>query len=260
MKTRFVLLLTLAFFCTGCDQYKRMMGIHDAKDPEMQPATPASTPLTFVPEVVPSYHVFIADGQSNMVGGHQEYDFPHMPRFKPNGSSFPYKGPAVGFARSYLARYPDRYVKVVNCSLGGSPITAHQEGGNLFEVCLENVKEFMGPTDSLDGLLWWQGEQDAIDGMSGSQWSSLFSSYLSAMRRRLNKPTLPIVFVQLGVILSTPAPSWDEIKVAQSNLTLTKTEMVKSEDQMLIDLVHYDAASNLVIGNRLFNAFEAQSY
>lgn len=251
--TKTAALFFLCFILTGCEQYKRLTGTGDPNDPLVVPH-----PVT--PSVPIAYHVFLADGQSNMVGGHQEYNFDPFDHFKPNGSSFPYKGPAVGFARAYIQRHPDRYVKVVNCAYGGTTISQHQEGGALFEQCLANLQEFMGPNDTMDGILWWQGEHDGIGGTTAGQYTQMFTAYINAMRRRLNKPNLPVAFVQIGTLISpyngivTDAPTWEDIKQAQENFVTTDTAMVRSDDQSLIDHIHYNAQSNLTIGARLYNA------
>lgn len=246
----------LLLLTTGCDQYKKLVGRDDTPLSQAtgQPPAPVKNPA---PIPAPTYHVFITDGQSNMVGTHHTIDYPPLPHFKGQ-----LRGPGYAFAKAYLDRYPDRYIQTIQCAGNGSSIVEHQEGAWLFEGCLENIRQEKASKDQIEGLLWWQGEADASTGMDPNVWANYFTAYINAMRRRTNKPNLPVIYVQLGILLpswegtSYTAPTWDAIKTIQATFYMPQTAWVKSEDLTLVDYVHYDMNSYLIIGERLFNAFQ----
>jgi hypothetical protein len=255
---------------TGCELYRKQMGFDGTPEPAI-PVVPVVTPLTPVTPVTPvtstatvvvavpiSHKVFIVDGQSNARGNHQGIIPPPYPHVvHPIGG-----GPGYGFGVSYVSAHPNEYVRTINCAVGGTSIAVHQEGGTLFETCIGNVAEQMQPGDTLEGIIWWQGETDGWNGMDGATWSNYFRTYISAMRRRLNKPELPVVYVQLGMLISPyngstyPAPTWDAIKDAQATFFDPHAAMVKSEDLVLSDHVHYTTDSHAIVGDRLYRAFE----
>lgn len=245
--------ILLALLLVGCETPHKFLGIQQ---------TPVPTPpLTAQPQPPtaskPIYHIFVTDGQSNMYGSHQGG------LFQPNDHVYGrLEGPGFQTAVDYAQAHPGSYAKTINCAENGSSISVHLEGRIDFETCIQNIAEQMAPGDVLEAVLWWQGEADASAGMSGADWSNAFRTYVDALRRRLGKPNLPVVFVQLGILVSPyngvtyTAPTWDDLKQAQASFFMPHTGMVKSEDLTLADYVHYDTASNSTVGHRMFNMFQ----
>lgn len=248
---------------TGCELYHKLIGFNGTPDP--------TAPIAAVVPIVPvvstdtggsnpspiSYKVFILAGQSNMRGNHQGEIPPPYPNMLIGVG-----GPGYGFGVSYLAAHPGTSVKMINCAIGGTSIIGQREGQLIFDGCLSAVADQMGPTDTIEGVLFWQGETDAIAGMVGSEWARMFGNYRADIRRRVGKPNLPIMFVQLG-ILAPNYPgvdynilTWDEIKLEQEMINDPCAAMAKSEDLQLSDHIHYTTESHAIIGNRLFRAFE----
>ncbi len=76
---------------------------------------------------------------------------------------------SISFANELAERNPGSYVYIVNCALGGRGIEGWLPGSSPEEDVYSNCVANMGPAisaagvDSIDYMLWWQGENGATD-------------------------------------------------------------------------------------------------
>jgi len=174
-------------------------------------------------------------------------------------------GPSLAFALTMLEHDPDMVIGLIPCAKSSTSIVEWQRNlsdQSLYGSCLKRARA-ASPMGQLSGVLFYQGEEDAVDPTrypqhdpSPSQWSQLFSSFVSAMRTDLDSPDLPIVFAQLGADpISVDLPNWVLVKEQQSSIQLPMTAMIITEDLPLMDGLHFTTDSYRTIGKRFADAY-----
>jgi hypothetical protein len=235
-------------------------------------------------------HLFILAGQSNMVGWSP---IPEGERTDPRvyvfGKDYRWRiaahpiesasnqvdmvsenrlagfGPGMDFAFALLKSQPGIVIGLIPCSKNSSGIIQWQRDlsdQSLYGSCLKRVRaaSLMG---EIAGILFFQGETDAADPIQypdppphPSEWSELFTAFITDMRNDLNQPDLPVVFAQIGSTWAPEAyPNWDFIMRQQASLQLHKSAMIITSDLPLLDGVHFTTDSYRIIGSRFANAY-----
>ncbi|MBN1349304.1 sialate O-acetylesterase [candidate division KSB1 bacterium] len=234
--------------------------------------------------------LFILAGQSNM-SGRGEYipDQPPNPRIFLFGNDYHWKLAAepiddsenqvdeisidsnpgfslgLAFATSLLSEEPDLVIGLIPCAKGGSSIEQWQRNlsdKSLYGSCLKRARaaSVMG---EIAGLLFFQGESDALDPIqypqkapAASNYAAKFSAFVTEIRRDLCLPELPVVFAQIG---NTKKPdihiNWKLVKEQQASVNLPRCTMVTTDDLPLKDAVHFTTESYKIIGKRFADAF-----
>jgi hypothetical protein len=258
---------------------------------------PTAVPEVVAPPVVnipPAFRgqlsLFILAGQSNMVGvAPLPQEEESNPRVFVFGNDYhwhiarepvddPYNqvdivsldrvaafGPSLSFALAILEHDPEMVIGLIPCAKSSSSIVEWQRNlsdQSLYGSCLKRARA-ASPMGQLSGILFFQGEEDAIDPIespqhnpSPSQWSLLFSEFVTAIRNDLDEPDLPVVFAQLG---SDPAPeafpNWQLVKEQQLSTHLPMTAMIQTDDLPLLDGLHFTTDSYRMIGKRFADAY-----
>jgi hypothetical protein len=135
-------------------------------------------------------------------------------------------GPGLAFAKMVRARDPRRPIILVTCAKGGTSLkqwSPDPSRTTLYGSCLGRVREVM-PRGRLAGLLWYQGESDARDQASASQWSERFGTLLTALRTDLAVPKLPVLMVGIADPprvgrFADQFPFWAIVQQEQANMT-----------------------------------------
>lgn len=106
------------------------------------------------------------------------------------------------------------------------------EPGFLFEAGIEPLKELV-----FRGVLWYQGESDAIDEVSTQRYRELFPMMIRDWRTHFGKNDLPFLFVQLPGFRKE---TWPDMRQIQSEVALEvpHTWMAVAIDLGLKDDVH----------------------
>jgi len=173
--------------------------------------------------------------------------------------------PALSFANTLLAKYPDMVIGLIPCAKGGSSIHEWQRNLNdntLYGSCLKRVRaaSVMG---NVAGILFFQGEIDTVDPkedpkrtFSANQWANKFTVLVRDWRRDLNLPKLPMFFAQIG---SNTEPqrfiNWAVVKEQQRQIKLPFSAMITTDDLALKDYVHFNTESYQIIGERFGKAY-----
>ena len=114
------------------------------------------------------------------------------------------------------------------------------------------------PMGEIRGLLFFQGETDALDPRYESQkiknpgkWGEKFSKFVCDIRNDLGIKNLPIVFAQIGINHDREVfKNWRIVQKEQSKVTLPDCKMIATDDLSLKDEVHFDNKSYRIIGER----------
>jgi hypothetical protein len=174
-------------------------------------------------------------------------------------------GLATRFADLYAERFGE--FGLVPCARDSSTITKWQKGEGLYSSCMNRIIAAGG---NVVAILFFQGEAEAqnVEGSTkiraSAQWGELFGKLVTDLRHDLNKPTLPIVFAQIGAFptgrcghrlackhyLEGP---WSEVRRQQANFRMECVAMVLSDDVSDGD-VHFSAEAYDVIGTRFAEA------
>src|SRR5215207_3858463 len=225
--------------------------------------TSVSLPVNVLPAEVPREHqgemrLFILAGQSNMVGWAPIPDGEKTdPRIYVFGKDYRWRianhpiedaanqvdmisesriagfGPAMDFALARLDRHPDIVIGLIPCAKNSSGIIQWQRDlsdQSLYGSCLKRVRA-ASPMGEISGILFFQGETDALDPIQypdppphPSEWSELFTAFITDMRNDLNQPDLPVVFAQIGSTWAPEAyPNWDFIMQQQASVQLHRS-------------------------------------
>lgn len=184
----------------------------------------------------------------------------HDRKLRQNGA-----GPAVAFGKA-VNQATGIPIGLIVCSHGGtsmdqwSPEKLDRGGHSLYGSMVRRVKAVGG---KVTGLIWYQGESDA-NAESQALYKERMRKFIAAVRRDLDAPKLPFLYVQIGPFYTDPevAIHWDAIKNDQLEVEkdLAPAGMVASIDAGLADQIHLDTASGRRIGRRLANLAKAIVY
>jgi sialate O-acetylesterase len=170
-------------------------------------------------------------------------------------------GLGLAFGRA-MADATGRPVGLIPAAHGGttlaqwSPDGKAQGPATLYGSMLERIHHAGG---RLRGILWYQGEADAVMPESAASYGDRMATWIEAVRADLQIPELPVMVVQLARralrTLNTPAveEGWLAVRDAQAGLPgrIPFTATVGSLDLGLVDTVHLDTASQIRLGRRL---------
>jgi sialate O-acetylesterase len=183
-------------------------------------------------------------------------------------------GPGLFFAHDLRAEIKNP-IGLIPTAHGGttlaqwSPELKNKGTDSLYGAMLARARltQAGGKGGHLRGMLWYQGESDAItpaiklrsDGTSetvGEAYTRQWLAFIDAVRADLGQPELPILYVQIGrrcQLDDKEGPAWEEVREAQ-RLTMTQRPnlyMIPAVDQSYDDPIHVSAAGQHVIGKRL---------
>jgi hypothetical protein len=218
-------------------------------------------------------HLYLMLGQSNMSGRGRieaEDTTPHprvlmfttnanwQPAVEPVTHDRPKMlgvGPGLAFGKAMAEKNPDVTIGLVPCSLGGTPLSRWQKGGDLYSNAVHRAKLAM-KSGRLKGVLWHQGESDSSPGKAETYGTRL-DQMIRDLRADLASPDIPFVAGQLGEFLYTRGSN-NVAEVRLVNDTLAKladrvphtgctssTGLNHKGDQL-----HFDAASQREMGRR----------
>jgi hypothetical protein len=173
--------------------------------------------------------------------------------------------PGLAFANAVLEQEPDLAIGLIPCAAGNTAIVQWQRDlsdTTLYGSCLKRAGAAT-PLGHLEGILFFQGEADALDPqqnpervLSAFDYAAKFSTFVTDFRGDLSLPNLPLVFAQIG---SNTAPeafnNWQVIQEQQATVKLPCTTMITTQDLPLGDAVHFTTESYKIIGQRFAEAY-----
>ena len=126
------------------------------------------------------------------------------------------------------------------------------EGGNsLYGSMIRQVQLAGG---KVKGVLWYQGESDAIGGEAWKVYPQVFADFIAAVRSDFGQPELPFYFVQIGRFVTGGDPKgWNAVQDAQRRLPerVPNTAVVSVIDLELDDAIHVGTQGLKRTGQRL---------
>jgi hypothetical protein len=151
-------------------------------------------------------------------------------------------GPGFGFASHLAEKLKDEKIGLVVNARGGSSINLWKPGQTLYDHTLARLKT-AGIT-KVDGVIWHQGESDAQD----PQYLEKLVALVSNLRRDVGTETMP--FVAGEVFKDVPVNE----RMRGLPARVKNTAVVSARELKVFDGVHFDRASQLILGKRYAEA------
>lgn len=242
--------------------------------------------LVVRPEVaVAGTKVFLLAGQSNMAGRARTSELPEEFRIPPanlrmvdpDGKVVPFRsrgscGPEVTFGHAMAKRWPDDTVVIVKYAVGGTSTlawapkwseaearrTANHKNGSLYAELMKRAKPLLARDDvEVVGLCWAQGGRDARFPDVAKDYANNLRSILSAIRRDVEDPRLPIVIAESVAAPKERYAAIDVVREAQRKVAEAdpRTSMISADGlETNDDRVHFNAAGQAELGRRFAKA------
>ncbi|KAJ2960732.1 hypothetical protein NQZ79_g3945 [Umbelopsis isabellina] len=165
--------------------------------------------------------------------------------------------PGIPFASMYdsALHVP---VGLIPCAHGGttmaqwSPHYAELGQPSLYNAVIERVQSIGG---AVAGMLWYQGESDAMILEAAYQYKDNMTNFIQAIRRDLGHSELPIIYCQIGRCVSDETPvGWNVVRESQRQIAesnMKNVAMVSAIDTALDDWIHVSRSGLSTIGRRM---------
>jgi len=167
-------------------------------------------------------------------------------------------GPGVAFAQAVL-KETGRPIGLIPCAHGGSSMSAWDPAlkdkgdHSLYGALLRRV-EMIGGGKKIRGILWYQGESD-VSPQFAPNYEKNMLALIDSLRRDLEQPDLPIIYVQIGRYVRSPelAVGYETIREVQRRLIQLRPRLyfTTAIDQPLVDPIHLSAIAQQCLGRRL---------
>lgn len=240
---RYMLLSLLVCFLMGC--HKRH---------------PAGTPVP--PKAM---QIYLLMGQSNMTGDtslgipatsasdsriHMYKNGTWQIAIEPvNQQSYAGYGPSMAFAFEMIRFNPSTEIGLVNCAVGGSPISSWLPGQEHLETCLAQLAEAK-KAGEFAGVIFMQGEADAV--LHTETWPSDFNSMIAYLRAKTGS-SVPVAYGQIGAIRNAD-PIYNDFRSQQASVASSSIHMVVTYDLPIMDAYHFTKEAYDELGKRFARA------
>ncbi len=166
-------------------------------------------------------------------------------------------GPGLFFAR-HLARYIPDQIGLIPCAYGAtgmadwSPDTKAKGGHSLYATMIERMRLAGG---NIKGVLWYQGESDAMSDATAQAYEPTFMRFMDAVRKDSGQPDLPFLTVQISrfaLDYSLQAVGWEQVREAQRQAChhAKNLLMTSAIDLELGDAIHISYEAQQQLGKR----------
>ena len=224
--------------------------------------------------------IFLLSGQSNMAGQLKEYwadvqspykdPFPQIQLWhnkrKQWGSLAPTHrlGPEIGFGHAIAKAFPNEDVRLVKYAINGTALYndwAPTDGSCYIgfmaaaQGALANLEAKQLPYEIV-GMLWLQGESDAVEKM-GAEYEQNLSAFIEHMRSTFNTPEMPFILARVRNFYGKGEQA-QMVRTAQQALAEQMPNVAWFDTDDLNPLVnggHYGLAGTLEIGKRFAETY-----
>jgi len=168
-------------------------------------------------------------------------------------------GLAMSFALHLVEQCPGRRVGLIPAAQGGTPLWRWEPGADLYQRALEWTRPAL-EAGHLRGLLWHQGENDALEMELAQTYFARFTGMIAALRADLGHVQAPLVVGELGHFLGDDArfghPQVVNQALSHAAQILPCCGLVSAEGLGHCgDQVHFSAAAFRELGHRYARVF-----
>ena len=170
-------------------------------------------------------------------------------------------GPEFGLARTLKNSHAFTDLAIIKRARGGTNLFEDwAPGGSMYDPFIADCITALGlitargDTFNIIGLAWHQGERDGVVGRTGAQYQEDLHAFVGNVRSDLHEAFPDADFENLKVALGEVS-SKPEIGTAQQAVGGLDggTRFVATGDLNLFDGLHFDAAGQLAMGERMAN-------
>lgn len=228
----------------------------------------------------PPFDIVLLAGQSNMIGldtydglgTHDNWTFQWNQDSQLTSASTPLDhvnatagtmGLDITFSADYRAANPNRRLLLVPSAEGSSGFSDNRwnQGDDMYQNAVTRTNAAMAnlPGSRIVGILWLQGEQDALNSMSGTAYAAALDAMIAAMRSDIiGAANAPFVVGEFLDIANASFPTETEIRAAILDTPNRVANTVAATSAGLTDGgdgLHFDAASLRTMGERMYAAW-----
>jgi hypothetical protein len=239
--------------------------------------------------------LFLLAGQSNMEGAGLSSRLSEVLRKAPDNVRFFDEGklrdlvwrarfgPEVGFAHEISASFPREQIVLCKVARSGSNLyydwapdrtsggTEDEYRGPFYPKLLASLGELHSVLDARNkrcecaGLLWMQGERDAVFESMAESYEANLRAFIARVRADVNAPVLPFLIGLISPRKCKPGtsqsthPYRDIVREAQARIadSMAHVAMVETMDLTQSDGLHFDAEGQVELGRRFAPAYRA---
>ncbi|MHB1558029.1 MAG: sialate O-acetylesterase [Isosphaeraceae bacterium] len=177
------------------------------------------------------------------------------------------KGAGLGlpFAEA-LTRSTGVPIGLVICAHGGTSMeqwNPEKKGDGENSLYGSMMRQFQLAGGKVKGVLWYQGESDAMGGDAWKRYPQVFARFIEAVRSDFGQPDLPFYYVQIGRFVTGANPQgWNAVQEAQRALPdrVPYTAVISVIDLELDDAIHVGTQGLKRAGQRLARIAERELF
>lgn len=170
--------------------------------------------------------------------------------------------PGVTFAEEMKKRYPDEAVGLVSNARGSSKIADWQKGELCFNEAVRRAR-IACQDGTLAGVLWLQGEQDAIDPADYGNYAEKLEKLIDSLRAEFANADLPFISCEIWGDTALASAAWrpgiEEVNRQSKELMMTKANCAwiscKGAEHTAEEPVHFAPAGMRLLGKRFAEAY-----
>lgn len=169
-------------------------------------------------------------------------------------------GPELSFGRAVADDDPNAHFVIVKYAVNGTNLAFDwSPSGPVWAGFIASLSTAAQRLDSLGiayevrGLLWMQGESDALDPAMADTYAGNLQAFIDNLRVTLATPQLPVFVGRLRATMPSPFDSALSVRTAQENVaSLDPNVHIVDTDPLSLwpDEVHYDTAGQIELGQR----------
>jgi lysophospholipase L1-like esterase len=217
--------------------------------------------------------VFLLGGQSNMVGQYYKGGLkpPYSEPFAKvkiwcykRGKWMPVApthrvGPDVSFGHAIAKALPDENIRLIKYAINGTSLYKQwaPTTGPMYIGFMKAAKGALADLENkqvpykIAGMLWLQGESDAVD-KKGAAYEKNLSAFIKHMREKFKSPDMPFIIARVRNFYGKGAQA-QMVRKAQQDLAEKMKNVAWFDTDDLNPLInggHYNLPNTIEIGNR----------
>ena len=174
-------------------------------------------------------------------------------------------GPELNYGRLMADAKPGSRLVLIKHAVNGTSLAQdwNPSSGPIYAGFMKTLSEARARLEGLGieyvirGMLWMQGESDAMQEAMAASYLNNFLDFATAVRTATGVANLPIVMARIRATMPAPFPYALQVRMAQETAaTMDPNVHVIDTDSLTFhgDDVHYDTAGQLELGARFAQA------
>lgn len=163
-------------------------------------------------------------------------------------------GPGMSFGLKAVKLLSPETVGLVQCAVRGTRVSKWEPSHTVYSNCIEQVR---AASDHIAGIIFLQGESDAVHASDANKWAMRFSLALDGFRTDLGTD-IPFVIGQIGKISASGFGYQKTVRLQQQQAASAHpglTMITTSDLRMGPDGLHFSISSYKTIGYRFAKAW-----